>query len=357
MKIDPTIPVDINADTVAWLSTDVVNYVYIGGLVLIIVATLIMIFMMRRGKHETVLRFLQKCIVFTSREHLFEVIQHGGPESAVEQHANTTPVFIRNRLVMSSAKFRLFVLYMTLIPLQLAFLWLIVVESIFDETYSTESCKSFEETVAFNSTTRKLYYCRLNEHIKFDGTVDTYCNSSSNGTSFIDVPDEIFCTRYYRETSKWVTIIVNSVVWQQILSLICHFTIFVYLWLYNKIVSGYGVSPRSFIGIIYVLCMTAIPFLVLFSGLLVYLSIGDTRTKSVVTTTLGFSATYVVYSTAFLLSSLIWMTSWHSGYIHDILSSYAYPMVYVPPQRNTQTPGGEGSDGQPLNETSRLLNA
>lgn len=335
MQIDPILLVDIDAEWLTKLSANIIWYVYFATIGALVVLLLIMVCLTHYNRQSAVLKIFHYISIYTTRGPLSEVIvgQHGN--SALER-TGVSSIMILGKSIRPETQLRMYGYYMLFLPLQFSILAFIIMESIFTESYSSETCQTYNETIVQNDISRHAYYCRLNPELHASSTIDTYCNSSTNGTSFLHIPDEIICIHYYRESSKWIYIVTSFLVWQRLLSVTSFYLIFAYIWVYNKLfrkrVLREGSCCRFLYGFLYMILMAIIPFFMMTIGRILYIVVGDTRTKSLLLVALSDSAINVVYVTLLFLSISI-----HTSSSTEELFPSAYPIVLLHEKNDNDT--------------------
>lgn len=106
---------------------------------------------------------------------------------------------MHNKLVSARDKTSFYNVYLGFLPLQVAIIFALIVQKMFTEEYTVESCKSFMDI--FNDTTRRPYYdCTYKAEAETSEKVADHCNKNASAENF-----EIFnidCTQYYFEVSQ-----------------------------------------------------------------------------------------------------------------------------------------------------------
>lgn len=333
MKINPTLAVYIDAETIIRISANLLSISYLIGLVIVILFWSVLRSLDKKRKTSTALTILHKVVYYTSSQHITEVLGLRRLEVQLPTYG-MWPISVGKRLVSQENQFKFYLLYLSLFPLQLSILVFIIMETLFSEEYFSESCKTYQDIKGLKAEDQRSYSCRLSESIVSAEPIDAYCNRTSNGTSFPDIPNEINCIRFYRETDKWVYIVANFYAWQQILVGVNIKLIFFYLWLY-KYWQHYASRLNPIIhSFCYITLTSIMAFVLVTLSFFTYLIIANAATRSAILFSIGYSATWVAYFTSFTLSSLICYTCKDSTFATDMLNSQAYPFVLdLIPQR------------------------
>ena len=114
-------------------------------------------------------------------------------------------LYLIERRIPAKAKGAWLNLYLVLLPLQVAFITIIIVHNIYAEQYSTESCNSL---TTINNNNESIYYeCRNHEQSQSFDQILKECDIDN-------VTQSISCTAYYYNPllSHTIIIILNSLV-------------------------------------------------------------------------------------------------------------------------------------------------
>ena len=114
---------------------------------------------------------------------------------------------MHDKLVSSGAKTGVYNAYLSFLPLQVAIVSALIVQKMFTEEYTVESCQSFMSL--FNDTIRRPYYdCTYKAEAQTSQEVADHCNKNASTYDFENF--NIDCTQYYFEMSKLFEGIVIS---------------------------------------------------------------------------------------------------------------------------------------------------
>ena len=145
-------------------------------------------------------------------------------------------LLLAERRIPANAKGAWYNLYLVLLPLQVAFITIIIVHNIYTEQYSTESCTSL---TTINDNDESIYYeCRNYQQIQSIEQILKECNSDNTTQS-------ISCTAYYYNPllSHIIITILNSLILHLTLARIIVRLIIVMRYLVHKLEK---MCPRIF---------------------------------------------------------------------------------------------------------------
>lgn len=205
-------------------------------------------------------------------------------------------LYLSDRLIPAKAKGAWFNLYMVLLPIQVAFVCIIIVHNIYNRQYSAESCDSL---TIINNNNQSIYYeCRNHQQSQSIDQILNECNKDNTTQS-------ISCTTYYYNPSlsDGIITILNSLILHVTLAkIIIRFIIFMRYIVYKSTKTCPKIFRTNRCAATVVCC----GFLIIIGIIIIiYLLAVDARTGSnVITDMVFFAFAAIAISLIFFLCGL-----------------------------------------------------
>jgi hypothetical protein len=112
---------------------------------------------------------------------------------------------VHNRVIKATTKGIFYDTYLISFPLQVVTISVLILQKMFTEQYTVESCESF--ITIFNNTNQKPYYDCSHEATTYTSDkVESHCSGNMSVKDFTET--NIYCTQYYFETSNLIEAVV-----------------------------------------------------------------------------------------------------------------------------------------------------
>jgi hypothetical protein len=317
IKIELNKPIRVSVDLIdtltKWIpaSTFVLSYV----LTCILVASTC-----RNDPTSKLSRFRNKLALFFSADVFYKVMQN--PEEIpllepqtindtevltnlprIEKHACYTQDFV---IKSSLGKNTFYSLYILSLPLQIVMVCLIILERIFVQQISMDSCASYILSARDDS----YYYCRLmsetfSPESTSKATINKFCNSTINNDTYSEKIDDIICMQYYFDKTKIIEIVTNIFVWQKLSATVSVYLIRYFQYLFRHCSLYVKNVPCGSFCMFFMIIFVNGGFIL--TALVLYLILGNQSTISTFTLDLISVATITLISIFVSMNSFAWI--------------------------------------------------